>query len=186
MPLENGTMLQHLPKAVGALLQNIRAGEEKLLIHAEELEAPLSIRVESPAFGDAQQIPIKYTADGEGISPPLRWTGTPPGTECVALIIEDADAPTWQPLVHLLAPCLPAGGDLQEGALSSGVTTGINSFLMHGYVPPDPPPGHGVHRYAFELFALKKAADKPDRYGRGDLINWMRNRVLAKGYLIGV
>jgi Raf kinase inhibitor-like YbhB/YbcL family protein len=179
-------MLQHLPKAVGSLLQNVRAGEQKLLIHAEELPAPLSIRVESSAFGDAQQIPVKYTADGEGLSPPLRWTGAPSGTQCVALIIEDADAPTAQPLVHLIAPCLPAGGELQEGALSRGTATGLNSFLMHGYVPPDPPPGHGVHRYAFELFALNETPEKPDLYGRGDLINWMRGKVLAKGYLVGL
>jgi hypothetical protein len=55
-------MLQHLPRAVGTLLHNIPAGDEKLLIHAEELNAPLSIQVESPAFRDAQQIPPRYTA----------------------------------------------------------------------------------------------------------------------------
>jgi Raf kinase inhibitor-like YbhB/YbcL family protein len=179
-------MLQHLPKAVGTLLHNVRAGDEKLLIHAEELDAPLSIVVESSAFRDGQQIPTRYTADGDGVSPPLRWTGTPPGTQCVALVIEDADAPTWQPLVHLLAPCLPPRGELEEGALSHRTPTGLNSFLMHGYVPPDPPPGHGVHRYAFELFALKESPDKPDLYGRGDLINWMRHKLLAKGYLLGL
>lgn len=179
-------MLQYLPKAVGTLLQNVRAGDEKLLIHAEELDAPMAIKVASPAFADAQQIPRRYTADGEGLSPPLRWSGTPPGTQCVALVIEDADAPTWQPLVHLLAPCLPAEGELQEGALSRVNATGLNSFLMHGYVPPDPPPAHGVHRYAFELFALAESPDKPDLYGRGDLIHWMRGKVLGKGYLIGI
>jgi Raf kinase inhibitor-like YbhB/YbcL family protein len=179
-------MLQHLPKAVGNLLHNVRAGEEKLLIHAEELSAPLSIVIESPAFGNAQQIPVRYTADGEGVSPPLRWTGAPPETQCVALIIEDADAPTLQPLVHLIAPCLPLDGELPEGALSRRTPTGLNSFLMHGYVPPDPPPGHGVHRYAFEFFALKETPEKPDLFGRGDLINWMRGKVLAKGCLIGM
>lgn len=179
-------MLQYLPKTVGNLLQNIRAGDEKLLIHADALDAPLSLHVESPAFGDAQPIPIKYTADGDGLSPPLRWNGAPPDTQCVALVVEDADAPTWEPLVHLLAPCLPVQGELEEGALSQLTATGLNSFLMHGYVPPDPPPGHGVHRYAFELFALKETPEKPDLYGRGDLINWMRGKVLAKGYLIGL
>ena len=35
-----------------------------------------SIEVSSAAFGDEQQIPARYTSDGEGLSPPLEWTST--------------------------------------------------------------------------------------------------------------
>ncbi|HZD91323.1 MAG TPA: YbhB/YbcL family Raf kinase inhibitor-like protein, partial [Pseudolabrys sp.] len=31
--------------------------------------------LESPAFRDGEPIPRKYTADGENVSPPLRWSG---------------------------------------------------------------------------------------------------------------
>lgn len=178
-------MLQHLPKTLGTLLQNVRAGEQKLLIHADELTAPLSVQVHSSAFKEGEPIPTKYTADGEGVSPPLRWTAVPSSAECVALIIEDADAPIAQPLVHLIAPCLPLEGELEEGALSDGIPTGLNSYLVHGYVPPDPPPGHSPHRYAFQLFALSQTPEKPDLYGRSDLIHWMKGKVLAKGCLTG-
>ena len=97
------------------------------------------------------------------MSPPLQWLGAPTNAGSLALIVEDADAPTPQPLVHAIVVDLVVGdgsGALAEGALSSedgeasGLRLGRNSFLQAGWLPPDPPPGHGVHRYAFQLFAL--------------------------------
>ena len=64
--------------------------------------------------------------------------------------------------MHAIVWRLPPGdGALDEGAMPRSVdqiTTpamGVNSFLRIGYLPLDPPPGHGLHRYAFELFALR-------------------------------
>ena len=60
------------------------------------------------------------TADGEGVSPPLDWSGVPQGTDSVVVIVEDADAPTGEPLVHAIVVGLPgADGNLHEGALDS-------------------------------------------------------------------
>jgi len=36
-----------------------------------------SFTIWSPAFGNNQTMPKKYTADGENISPPLEWSGVP-------------------------------------------------------------------------------------------------------------
>jgi hypothetical protein len=57
--------------------------------------------------------------------------------------------------------------------------------LRHGYLLPDPPPGHGVHRYAFQVFAFKDAPVDPTRMSRRTLIAWMKDKVLAKGCLTG-
>lgn len=183
-------MLEHLPKVVGSTLRNNRSGVDKLAVNAPDLEAPASIAVESPAFTNGGEMPARYTADGEGLSPPLHWHGVPLDACCVALMVEDADSPTPHPLVHAIAPLLPVDGDIPEGGLRSpghdGLTKmGRNSYFRHDYLPPDPPPAHGAHRYAFEVFALKEAPQDASSMGRSALIDWMRGRVVAKGCLIG-
>jgi hypothetical protein len=39
---------------------------------------------------------------------------------------------------------------------------------------------------SIELFALNDSLEKPDLYRRGDVIKWMRGKVLAKGHLVGL
>lgn len=178
-------MLENVPKAAGEAMKSVRAGSEKLVINA--IDAPMTLTVESTAFGDVRSMPARYTADGEGLSPELAWHGAPPQTQCVALIVEDPDAPMPQPLVHAIVPRLPRDGALAAGALSGdGIETGRNSYLQHGYLPPDPPTGHGPHRYAFEMFALSEEPHDADGMGRGEFVEWVKAHVLAKGCLIGI
>jgi Raf kinase inhibitor-like YbhB/YbcL family protein len=183
-------MLEKLPGAVGHALRNLRAGLDKLVFNQAGLRAGMAaIEVTSLAFADHAPIPARYTADGEGVSPPLAWTGVPGNAACLALIVEDADAPTPHPLVHAIAVDLaPGDGALAEGVLSSGgqgVHEGRNSFLMTGWLPPDPPPGHGEHRYAFQLFALGEGEPFKGTPGRDDVLEAVRQRGLASGLLIG-
>ena len=52
----------------------------------------------SSAFNNFDTIPVKYTAEGEDISPPLRsGRSIPNDTRSLTLICEDPDAPhgTW-------------------------------------------------------------------------------------------
>jgi Raf kinase inhibitor-like YbhB/YbcL family protein len=172
-------MLENLPDAVGHVLRHVRAGLDKTAANQSGLRAGMgAINVSSLAFADHMPIPERYTADGEGVSPPLQWTGVPSGAASVVLIVEDADAPTPMPLVHAIAVDLPPGdGGLAEGALSSAgnegeeqVHEGRNSYLMTGWLPPDPPPGHGSHRYVFQVFALAggDALQRHTRAGGGD------------------
>ncbi|AEG92588.1 YbhB/YbcL family Raf kinase inhibitor-like protein [Ramlibacter tataouinensis] len=187
-------MLEKLPGAVGHVLRHRRAGLDKIAFHHSGLRAGLAaIQVSSLAFADHMPIPARYTADGEGLSPPLQWQGVPAGTASLVLIVEDADAPTPQPLVHAIVVDLaPEDGALAEGALQSAdhegtadVHEGRNSYFRAGWLPPDPPPGHGSHRYAFQLFALGPGAPFSGTPGRDAVMDEVRARALASGLLIG-
>lgn len=184
-------MLEAVPHWLGRALSGVRAGPEKLAITDPALGAFDRLDLSSLAFADGGRLPERFTADGAGTSPPLAWRDPPPGTARLALLVEDADSPTPQPLVHAVVWDLPASaGGLAEGAIApdagSGPDVGRNSFRREGWLPPDPPTGHGEHRYAFQLFALDAAApDLGADPGRSALTEAMRGHVLAAGLLIG-
>ena len=182
-------MLEHVPAWLGRLLADRRAGMDKVLAAQDGFHAGGALTLFSPAFADGGRLPERFTADGAGVSPPLTWTGAPEGAR-LALLVEDPDAPAPQPLVHAIVWGLSgASGRLEEGAIAgdaAGLTVGRNSFLRQGWLPPDPPTGHGEHRYAFQLFALDGDAPDPgDAPGRGALADAMRGGVLASDVLIG-
>lgn len=183
-------MLEKLPAAVGRALRRVRPGVDRLTCRSSVVRSALPvIEVLSPAFGDQQPIPARYTADGERISPPLAWSGVPDGTRSIALLVEDADSPTLSPLVHAIAWHIdPALRQLADGDLAPGdhhPSLGINSFLRHGWLAPDPPPGHGTHRYGFQVFALDHDPELGVLPGRSTLVRALRGHTLAYGLLIG-
>jgi Raf kinase inhibitor-like YbhB/YbcL family protein len=186
-------MLEHVPHWLGSALKGLRAGSDKLAIAQPGLGSFEALHLASPAFANGARLPERFTADGEGVSPPLFWTGVPDGTERLALIVEDPDAPAPQPLVHAVVWDLPPHeGELKEGAIRadgsggiSGSDVGRNSYLGEGWLPPDPPMGHGLHHYAFQLFALGAGPDVNDTPGRGAIVKAMTGRVLAAGLLTG-
>lgn len=186
-------MLEHVPHWLGNALSVLRAGADKLAIVQPLLGSFETLHLVSPAFANGARLPERFTADGEGTSPPLFWTGVPEGTARLALIVEDPDAPTALPLVHAVVWDLPGmDGQLPEGAIRAdgagskdGGDVGRNSFFSEGWLAPDPPTGHGEHNYAFQLFALAAGPDVGDNPGRGALLAAMEGRVLAAGLLTG-
>src|SRR3569623_2499407 len=131
-------MLENIPSGLGRAMRPMRAGFEKIVSEGEGFARIADeIALESPAFEDGGSIPARYTADGEGLSPPLSWTGAPAGAGGFVLIVEDPDAPMPEPLIHLLAWDLaPDLGGLPEGQLRSpghqslDEVLGRNSFLQ--------------------------------------------------------
>lgn len=183
-------MLEKLPHALGDAMKYMRAGDEKLAFHRSAFkDAPQTMHLTSPAFEDGGPIPMMFTADGDGQSPPLDWNGSPVGTRCTVLIAEDIDAPASEPLVHALAWDLAANGSLDNGELSSRhseVETGRTSLFHEGWLAPDPPPGHGTHHYVFQIFALNEPLALTGTPGRHAVLKAMEGRVIAKGRLTGV
>jgi Raf kinase inhibitor-like YbhB/YbcL family protein len=186
-------MLEKLPSVIGRTLDCARAGMNKTVFFDNRFEkVPEGITVSSPAFSDGGVIPERFTEDGQRLSPALAWRGAPNGAKATVLIVEDADSPTPHPLVHAIAWHL-GGNDrsLSEGSLKSSgsrgeiAELGKNSFLHSEYLPPDPPPGHGPHRYVFQIYALDVELMLDDRPGRGAVLEAMEGHVLSKGCMIG-
>ena len=201
-------MLEKLPPVVGAALSGVRAGLDQIAFNTLGLRQGLNaIELGSLAFADHAPMPARYTADGEGLSPPLYWRAVPPGTASLVLLVEDADSPTPHPLVHAIVVDLaPADGALGEGEIttespgaeplpaetraglpdhSRRQRVGRNSMLLTAWLPPDPPPGHGVHRYAFQIFALAGQPDWSPAPGRDEVLDALRQHASASGLLIG-
>ncbi|MEP6609727.1 MAG: YbhB/YbcL family Raf kinase inhibitor-like protein [Burkholderiaceae bacterium] len=184
-------MLEKLRDPLGVRLRDRSAGLERIVFGRIKLHCA-EIDVGSTAFGDCASMPRRYTADGDGLSPPLYWGELPAEASSLVLIIEYADAPTPQPAVHAIVVSLPAAeGSLQEGALPTARNAGArlkmgrNTYMQPHWIPPDPPRGLGPHRYAFQLFALSQGARFVDFPGREEVEAQVRRYAVASGCLIG-
>lgn len=178
-------MIEHL----GKLLRGLRAGAHRSPLAGGAFAAPNTITVTSSAFADGGVMPTSSAGKGVGAnaSPPLRWADPPTGTRQLVLVIDDIDVPLPRPLVHTAAVIEPSVEGVAAGALQPGCP-GIR-FLRadlghYGYAGPRPIPGHGPHRYRFQLFALD--APIPDTVTTTkSMLAATSGRVLARGTLTG-
>lgn len=184
-------MLEHVPHLLGNLLRNARAGHDKLVILNIAKGTP-KLELSSPAFADGARLPERFTADGAGVSPPLVWGVLPEGTASLALIVEDPDAPFPDPVSHAVVwrlppdtQHLPEGAIVADGDGDADGDVGRNSRRAEGWLPPDPPNGHGAHDYVFQLFALSSEPALAANPRREDLVRAIEGRVLAAGVLTG-
>jgi Raf kinase inhibitor-like YbhB/YbcL family protein len=144
----------------------------------------MTFELTSSAFAQGEAIPVKYTCDGEDISPPLRWSDPPASTQSFALIADDPDAPvgTW---VHWVLFNLPAETrELPEQATPPGGSQGgKNSWKRTGYGGPCPP--GGTHRYFFKLYALDTMLDLAAGATKEQLLKAMEDHILGQAEVMG-
>jgi Raf kinase inhibitor-like YbhB/YbcL family protein len=185
-------LLHSIAHFAGRLLRPLRSGEPKLAAQRLQVTAMSRIYVSSRAFTDGTTIPEAYVGD-DGRSPPLQFSAPPAGTRELVLLCEDPDAPLPRPFVHWIAfGIAPDLGELPEGLppspvpLASGVHQGRNTLRKDGYAGPAPPPGHGPHRYHFQLFALDSRLDATAPVDRARLLDAMKGHVIGFGELVGI
>ena len=146
------------------------------------------MKLTSSAFTEGTMIPVKYTCDGQNISPPLAWADVPAAAKTLALICDDPDAPAglW---VHWVAFNLPPeAGGLPEGvpadkSLKTGAVQGTNTGRRIGYSGPCPP--GGTHRYFFKLYALDAPLSLTSSATAKDVQAAMKNHILGEAQLMG-
>lgn len=152
----------------------------------------MALALMSPSFADGDEIPTRYTCEGEDVSPPLFWTGVPEGTETLALVVDDPDAPDprapqrrW---VHWVLYNIPASAeelpeDVSPRDLPPGTLEGLNDWIRTGYGGPCPPVGR--HRYFFKLYALDSWLPDLDEPRAGDLEPELKRFLIERAELVG-
>jgi hypothetical protein len=186
-------MVRNFPPWLGKLLRNVRPGVSKTLVqHPDFAKVPAGIHLHSPGFNADGAIAKIYTDDGSFMSPPLSVSGVPATSESLVIVVEDADSPTPSPFVHLIVWNLPAtDGSFAAGAFKSRNNPGSDFKLGRNglgkceYTAPDPLPGHGQHRYLFQVFALDRRLDFVSAPKRSSLIAALRGHVMSKGVVTG-
>lgn len=143
----------------------------------------------STAFREGGPIPARHTCEGGDTAPALAWSGVPPGTKSLALIVDDPDAPdpraprrTW---VHWVLYDIPPDttGIPEGGARPVGARDGRNDWNRTGYGGPCPPIGR--HRYFHKLYALDTTLGDRGGLTKADLEAAMRGHVLGEARLMG-
>lgn len=143
----------------------------------------MSFKLYSDVFPAEQPIPVRFTCDGQNLSPKLSWHDTPAGTRSLALIVDDPDAPKGTFTHWLVYNIPPHIHDLPEGTpgtdyLPQGALQGKNDFGDMSYGGPCPPKG-AAHHYQFTLYAL----DIPLTLGAGASVEKLRDAM--RGHILG-
>lgn len=175
-------------KAIAQLLA--AAGVESKTTDTEKKAALPLIKVESAAFKANAVIPAKHTKTGANSSPPLRFADVPAAVKELVLICDDPDAEDFVHWVVYGIPgnCAELPGGLQKSKvldMPKGARQGKNDFDEVGYGGPMPPPGSGVHRYRFTVYAVDQATSLEGGASRTEVLKAISGHVIAKGELTG-
>jgi Raf kinase inhibitor-like YbhB/YbcL family protein len=195
--------LTDVGRRIARALRFVRSDDDQLVSRVLVPHLAPTLEVTSPDFGDGGALPFSATAQGGDVPPVLVVKKVPADARALVLVCETPDAPTLAPFIHWIVFRLP-GRDLTIDAQAvAAAEQGRNSRLHVGWAPIDPLPGHGAHRYHFEVFALGShlpgAADEQYTMltpyqeplgveagaGRAEVVESMRGRVVAWGELVG-
>ncbi|WP_185977253.1 YbhB/YbcL family Raf kinase inhibitor-like protein [Haloglomus irregulare] len=146
----------------------------------------------SPAFDDGGTIPMEYTCDGAGRSPPFRFSGLPEPTEAVALTCRYPNSLANNFDHWLLWDVPPDRAEIPAGlptteSLSElgGARQGRNGIGQVGWLPVCPPPTLGAEEYRFRVYALRRPLDLPGGANQEQFEEELEGAVLASIRYVG-
>jgi Raf kinase inhibitor-like YbhB/YbcL family protein len=152
---------------------------------------------------DGAQIPVKFTQAGEQVSPELRWTNVPAGTQSFVVNMLDPDVAVQrgtetQP--HWIVWNIPATATgLPEGVKPGAEQAdGMRQISASGpqYRGPGAPATGPHHHYTFEVYALDTKLDVAPSTAaqpvtaaletRAAVMKAMQGHVLGKAVYVGL
>ncbi|HYM45194.1 MAG TPA: YbhB/YbcL family Raf kinase inhibitor-like protein [Solirubrobacteraceae bacterium] len=140
------------------------------------------IALTSSAFAAGGSIATRYTCDGAGVSPPLKWHGAPQGTAELFLLAIDlsggaSGAVQW-------AVAMPAGAsEIPAGSLPAGAVAGVNSAGKTGWGGMCGAKGQLQH-VAFLMYALRSRLGLRSGFDPSVARSALKGSTLALGYTL--
>jgi phosphatidylethanolamine-binding protein (PEBP) family uncharacterized protein len=135
----------------------------------------------SPAFDHNGKMPAEFTGDGDGVSPPLKWSGAPDGTKYYALQLwhrpkaDDDEVKSYWVVTNI-----PANITSLEKHSKGVGKDGINDKKRTGYDPMNSK-GPGAKEYHITLYALSAEPKfDTDKVTRADLLKAIKDITLAE------
>jgi Raf kinase inhibitor-like YbhB/YbcL family protein len=135
----------------------------------------------SPAFEPNGKMPAEFTGDGDGISPPLKWSNAPKGTKCFALQLwHKPMANADEVKSYWVISNIPADvTSLEKNSKTVGVA-GLNDKKRTGYDPMNSK-GPGVKEYHVTMYALSAEPKlEAGKFNRADLLKAIKDITLAE------
>jgi Raf kinase inhibitor-like YbhB/YbcL family protein len=151
-----------------------------LILIVMAIVANKTLIIKSPAFGNNNFIPSKYSCNGININPELVISDIPKEAKSLALVVDDPDAPNV--FDHWVMWNIPIQHRIEEN--SAPGAQGKNGKGENKYTGPCPP--SGTHHYHFRIYALDAKLDLPVNIDKKMLLNAMDGHILALGELIGL
>lgn len=167
----------------------------------------------SSVFGNMEEIPVKYTGEGEDVNPELTIEDIPEGTKSLAIIVDDPDSygKIW---VHWLVWDILVNGCIRKKVETKenppkliteySVTDaenfctikirensklgmfGRNDFNKIKYSGPMPPKNSGIHHYFFKVYALDNIPEVRKGATCVELEAEMQGHIIEKAELVGI
>jgi Raf kinase inhibitor-like YbhB/YbcL family protein len=154
-----------------------------------DLNITENMTVTSDAFKNGGTIPIKYTGEGEDVSPALKLSSVSPEAKSIAVIMDDLDIPfgpfnhwvIWNiPVMNHIPEGIPAGAEVSSlGGAMQGIGYGKNR-----YAGPKPPK-KSTHRYKYQVYVLDTKLNLNSRAHKKDLLKQMQGHILQYGSITG-
>ena len=142
-----------------------------------------NMQIQIPDFENGEAIPEVHTCMGLETPPLIAIKQIPEGTQSLAFIMDDPDAPVGR-WIHWLFWNLPADTAIIDHAnLPETVTVGVNSSGKNEYQGPCPP--FGTHRYFFKVFALDTILSLDAPSNAAELEVAMKDHIIAAAQYYG-
>ena len=146
----------------------------------------MSMKIESSAFENREEIPQRYGYKKDNINPAILIKDVPAEAKSLVLIMDDPDAmgavgKIW---IHWIIWNIdPSTDEIPENSIPSNSIQGKTDFGEIGYGGPAPPDKE--HVYIFKLYALDNNLDLKEGSTKSEVETAMKDHIITESKLEG-